>query len=270
MPKISAVIISLNEQNRIERCIQSLKSVADDIVVLDSFSTDNTEAICKKLGVRFYQNTFKGYRDQKNLVIQYAQYDYILSLDADEALSEELKESILAVKENWEYDAYSFNRFNNYCGQWIYHSNWYPDRKIRLFDRRKGEWGGLNIHETVKMQAGSRITCLKGNLLHWSFARYEEHIDKINKFSTISALEYFNTGKKSSIFKILFNSSWRFFKAYVLRLGFLDGYNGFVICSFSSYESFLKYTKLRRLILEEKKKDKNHPIDQGKNMTVAS
>lgn len=252
MPEISAVIITFNEQDSIERCIQSVKSVADDVVVLDSFSTDSTEAICKRLGVKFIQHPFEGYREQKNLALQHAQFDHILSLDADEALSVELKNSILRVKQNWTFDAYQFNRFNNYCGQWIYHSNWYPDKKIRLFDRRKGEWGGLNIHETVKMNPDASIGYLKGDLLHWTLASYEEHMEKANRFSTISAREYYNHGKKSSIFKILFHSNWRFFRAYILRLGFLDGYNGFVLCSFSAYTSFLKYVKLRRLHLNDK------------------
>ncbi len=259
MPKLSAVIITLNEQDQIERCIQSVKSVVDDIVVLDSFSSDRTEEICKNLGVRFYQNAFTGYRDQKNLALKYAQFDYILSLDADEALSEELKNSILSAKNNWKYDAYKFNRYNNYCGQWINHSNWYPDKKVRLFDRRKGDWGGLNIHETIKIQQGSSVGFIKGDLLHWSFSSYDEHIEKVNHFSTFSAQEYFNAGKKSSIFKILFHSNWRFFKAYIFRLGFLDGFNGFVISSFSAYETYLKYIKLRRLILDKQRKikDKN-------------
>ncbi len=257
MPKISAVIITFNEQNLIERCIRSVMAIADDIVVIDSFSTDRTEEICKSLGVKFIQHPFEGYREQKNLAVQHAQFDYILSLDADEALSVELKDSILQVKENWKYDAYQFNRFNNYCGQWIYHSNWYPDKKIRLFDRRKGAWGGLNIHETVKMQKGASIGYLKGDLLHWTLTSYEEHMEKANRFSTIAAREYYNHGKKASIFKILFNTSWRFFRAYIIKLGFLDGYKGFVLCSFSAYTSFLKYIKLRQLHLNDKEEQKS-------------
>lgn len=257
MPKISAVIITLNEERNIERCLNSVLKVADEIVVVDSFSTDSTRSICEKFGARFIQNTFTGYRDQKNFAIEQASFDFILSLDADEALSPELEKSILEVKNNWTCDAYKFSRLNNYCGQWIYHSNWYPDRKIRLFDRRKGRWGGLNIHETVKMQPGSKICTLPGDLLHWSLHTYEEHIDKANRFSTISANEYYRMGVKSSIFKIIFNSSWRFFKAYFLKLGFLDGYNGFVISSLSAYTSFLKYIKLHQLYINDRKKRNN-------------
>lgn len=252
MPKISAVIITYNEERNIERCIKSVLSVVDEVIVVDSFSTDRTEAICRNLGATFHQHTFEGYRDQKNYAVQLASFDYILSLDADEALSEELKQSILAAKNTWDFDGYYSNRLNNYCGQWIYHSNWYPDRKIRLFDRRKGAWGGLNIHETVRMSKDAKVGYLSGDILHWSLASYEEHVDKANRFSTISAKEYHRIGKRSSILKIIVNSGWHFLKAYVLRLGFLDGYNGFVISALSAYTCFLKYVKLRRLILADR------------------
>ena len=252
MPKISAVIITYNEESTVERCIKSVQRVVDEVLVVDSFSTDRTQEICENLGVRFIQHEFNGYRDQKNFALQQATYDCILSLDADEALSEELKQSILAAKNNWDFDGYYSNRLNNYCGQWIYHSNWYPDRKIRLFDRRKGAWGGLNIHETVRMSKDAKVGYLSGDILHWSLASYEEHVDKANRFSTISAKEYHRIGKRSSILKIIVNSGWHFLKAYVLRLGFLDGYNGFVISALSAYTCFLKYVKLRRLILDDR------------------
>jgi len=261
MIKISVVIITYNEEKCIERCINSVRSVADDIVVLDSFSSDRTEEICKNLGVRFIQHKFDGYRDQKNLATQQAHFDYILSLDADEALSKELEESILKVKQDWKYDGYDFNRLNNFCGQWIYHSDWYPDRKIRLFDRRKGEWGGRNIHETVRMHNGASTGFLNGNLLHWTLQLYEQHIEKGNKFSSLIAQEYFKSGKKSSIVKILLSPAWCFFRSYFLKLGFLDGFNGFVICTFSVHTNFQKYIKLRQLNRNEASKKKENSND---------
>lgn len=257
MIKISAVIITFNEEKKIERCISSLKSVADEIVVVDSFSTDKTEEISKRLGAKFYKHPFEGYIEQKNYALSCAEYDYVLSLDADEALSEELKQSILKVKENWKYDGYYFNRFNNYCGQWIYHSNWYPDRKMRLFDRRKGKWGGTNPHDRFILDKGGTKKYLKGDILHWVLPTYDAHIDKANKFSTIAANEAFKKGKKASILTILSHAMWRFFKSYFMKLGVLDGYNGFVISSFSSYTVFLKYIKLRQLNLKEKKRKNN-------------
>ncbi|HPA68095.1 MAG TPA: glycosyltransferase [Tenuifilaceae bacterium] len=252
MTQISAVIIAYNEEDYIERCIKSVQGVADEVLVVDSFSTDKTGDICRQLGVRFIRHPFEGYREQKNYALQLATYDYILSLDADEALSEELRQSILNVKENWGADGYYFNRLNNYCGQWIHHTNWYPDRKLRLFDRKKGSWGGVNPHDRVVMQKGSKVHYLKGDMLHWVHSSYEAHIEKANKFSTIAAHEYFKLGKKSSIFGIFYHSSWCFFKAYVIRLGFLDGYNGFVVSSLTAYTRFLKYVKLRHLNLQHK------------------
>jgi glycosyltransferase involved in cell wall biosynthesis len=254
MAKISAVIITFNEEKCIERCINSVRTVADEIVVLDSFSTDRTGEICKKLAIRFFQHKFYGYRDQKNLATQHAQFDYILSLDADEALSKELEESILKVRQDWKYDGYKFNRLNNFCGQWIHHSDWYPDCKIRLFDRRKGEWGGRNIHETVIMHKGASVGFLMGNLLHWTPPLYEQHIEKGNKFSSLIAQEYFKSGKKVSILKIIFSPAWCFIRSYFFRLGFLDGYNGFVISNFFAYTNFQKYIKLRQLHFNEKKR----------------
>ncbi len=261
MIKISAVIITFNEEERIERCIKSLRSVADEIVIVDSFSTDKTEEICEKFGAKFFKNEFEGYIEQKNYALTCASYDYILSLDADEALSEELKQSILEVKTNWNhYDGYYFNRFNNYCGQWIYHSNWYPDQKLRLFDRRKGKWGGTNPHDMFILDPQSKKMYLKGDLLHWVLSTYDAHIDKANKFSTIAAKEAYKQGKKASIFTILSHAAWRFFKSYFMRLGVLDGYNGFVISTFSAYTVFLKYIKLRQLYLKNKRNKKNKRI----------
>lgn len=253
MVQISAIVITLNEEKKIEQCIHSLQGVADEIVVVDSFSTDSTESICKSLGVKFVQHTFTGYRDQKNYAVAQATYDIILALDADEVISPELESSIIETKKNWAFDAYRISRLNNYCGQWIYHSSWYPEKKIRLFDRRKGQWGGLNVHETVRVDKGVKVGNLKGDLLHWSIDNYEQHLNKINQFTSISAQEYYRLGKRSNLFKIFFNPTWRFFKAYFLRLGFLDGFNGLVICTFSAYSSFLKYIKLRKLQIDNKK-----------------
>ena len=256
MVKISAVIITYNEEEKIDRCIKSLKSVADELVIVDSFSTDKTEEICLRYNAKFIKNPFDGYIEQKNFALTCANNDYILSLDADEALSEELKESILKVKSDWKYDGYYFNRFNNYCGQWICHSNWYPDRKMRLFDRRKGKWGGINPHDKFTLNKACTKKHLKGNLLHWVLSTYDAHIDKANRFSTIAANESFKKGRKASIFTILSHAIWRFIKSYFMKLGILDGYNGFVISSFSSYTVFLKYIKLRQLNIKAKNGEK--------------
>ncbi|WP_053975593.1 glycosyltransferase family 2 protein [Mangrovimonas xylaniphaga] len=248
MLKLSGVIITYNEERNIERCLQSLVGIVDEIVVVDSFSTDNTKAICEKYKVTFIEQQFLGYIEQKNFALQQASHDYIVSLDGDEALSDTLRESILKLKNNWQWDGYYCNRFNNFCGQWIKHSDWYPNRKLRVFDRRKASWKGINPHDNVvlhdtKAKAGK----LKGDLLHWTYQTYSEFNQKTEYFSSIAAKAYFDLGKKASLWKIVFNPTWAFFKSYVLRLGFLDGLNGLVICIQTSNITFLKYTKLREL-----------------------
>lgn len=250
MPQISAVIISYNEENFIERCLKSLEGVADEIVVVDSFSTDKTEEICSGFNVLFIKQIFLGYREQKQFAMQQAKNNFILSLDADEALSPELRESIIKVKDNWKYDGYRVNRLNNYCGKWIHHTSLYPERKIRLFDRTKGRWGGINPHDQFVMEANSKTGSLKGHLLHWIFDSIEEHIQKINKYTSISAQEYYKLGIKAPHWKILLKPLWRFVHSYIIKLGFLQGFTGFIISRNLAFMNYLKYAKLRKIIKE--------------------
>jgi len=249
--KISVVIITLNEEKNIARCIQSVKEVADEVVVVDSYSTDRTEELCRSLGARFISHMFHGHIEQKNWAILQATYPYILSLDADEALSPELRDSIMEVKRNWDADGYTFNRLTSYCGKWIRHTTWYPSRKLRLWDARKGSWGGVNPHDRFEMLEGSKTGHLSGDLMHYSYYTIDEHIDQINKFSTIQAKAYKAISKKSTILHVLFHPFWRFTKDYLFRAGFLDGFYGFVVSFNSAHETFLKYAKLRNLYLEE-------------------
>lgn len=252
MIKLSGVIITFNEERSIEKCIQSLLPVVDEIVVVDSFSTDKTKAICEAYDVVFIEQKFLGYIEQKNFALQQASNNYIVSLDGDEALSEKLQQSILDVKTNWKFNSYYSNRFNNFCGQWIKHSDWYPNKKARVFDRRKAQWRGINPHDNVVLNTKTDESgYLKGDILHWTYQTYSEFNLKTEHFSSIAAKAYFDLGKKAPIWKILFNPTWAFFKAYFLRLGFLDGLNGFIICVQTANITFLKYTKLRALIQQE-------------------
>ncbi len=251
------VIITLNEERNIGRCLDSVRDIADDIVVVDSFSTDNTEEICKQFGVRFIKHPFTGHIEQKNWAITHAKYPYILSLDADEVISDRLKRSILEVKQNWEYDGFYFNRLTNYCGKWIRHASWYPSRKLRLWDSRKGKWGGMNPHDHFILDRGSSRKFLKGDLYHFSYYSIQQHIDQINTFSEIAAKSFFEIGKRSSWFNILFHPGWRFFRDYLLKFGFLDGFYGLVICLNSAHETFLKYSKLRQLHRDATEVSKN-------------
>jgi glycosyltransferase involved in cell wall biosynthesis len=196
MPSLSAVVITFNEQDYISRCLSSIERIADEIIVVDSFSTDSTEEICKKYNAKFIKHKFEGYVEQKNFAITQATYPHILSLDADEALSDELVKSILKIKDKFDSDGYIFNRSNNYCGHWMKHSRLYPDKQLRLFDSRKGKWMGPNPHDRFILDKGSKERRIKGDILHWNFRTYEEHIEKMNTFSTIAALEAFKAGKK--------------------------------------------------------------------------
>ncbi len=247
MTQLSVVIITYNEEKNIERCLDSVKDIADDIIVVDSFSTDKTQQICLSKGVRFIKHKFEGYIEQKNFANAQAKYQHILSLDADEAISDELKKSILGVKNNWLYDGYIMNRFTNYCGKWIKHCGWYPDKKLRLFDKTKGKWTGLKIHEKVELTPKATTFFLKGDILHYSYYTIASHIAQINKFSDIAALSRFEKGKKTNLFKIFFSPVCKFIITYFIRLGFLDGFYGFVISVNSAHSTFLKLVKLRNL-----------------------
>ena len=251
--KLSVVIITYNEERNIERCILSAKDIADEIVVVDSFSTDRTEEICSRHRVNFIRHAFEGYIEQKNWAKDQAKYDLVLSLDADEALSEELRASIHSVKQNPTFDGYYFNRLTNYCGKWIRHCGWYPDRKLRLWDRRKGTWKGENPHDEFFLEKGAKKQHLTGDLLHYSFYTVDQHIATINKFSSIKAKRMFDRKEKPYCLKVMFAPGFKFFRDYILKLGFLDGYFGYLICRNSAYSSFLKYAKLRALYKTESK-----------------
>lgn len=242
---LSVVIITYNEEKNIERCILSVKEIADEILVVDSFSTDRTEEVCARHGVRFIKHAFEGYIEQKNWAKEQAKHDFVLSLDADEALSDELRDSISKVKGNPSFEGYYFNRLTNYCGQWIRHCGWYPDRKLRLWDRRKGSWKGVNPHDEFFLEPGARKNFLKGDLLHYSFYTVDQHLAQINKFSSIKAQGMFEKGIKPGFFKMMFSPAFKFFRDYIIKLGFLDGYFGYLICRNSAYSTFLKYTKLK-------------------------
>ncbi|MCG8575964.1 MAG: glycosyltransferase family 2 protein [Flavobacteriales bacterium] len=250
--KLSAVIITFNEEKNIARCLDSLEGVVDEIVVVDSFSKDNTKQICLDRGARFIENPFEGHIEQKNFAMMRAENDYVLSLDADEALSENLKKSILEAKKNLNHDAYTFNRLTNYCGQWIKHCGWYPDRKLRIWNKTKGKWGGENPHDMVLMENGTSSQYLKGDLLHYSYYTINDHSRQIELFTDISSKAAFAKGKRTNKLAIVFKPAFKFFRDYIFKLGILDGYYGFVISVNSAHAKFLKYHKIYELKRKQK------------------
>ena len=215
---ISGVIITYNEEKNIQRCILSLLDVVSEIIVVDSCSTDKTVEIAKSLGAKVVTQEFLGHIKQKNFAKNLANSK-----------------------------AYSFNRFTNYCGYWVKYCGWYPDIKVRLFPKNKGNWGGENPHDILLPNVDLSIKHIKGDILHYSFYTKQQHIQQIQKFSDLSAQAYFENGKKAPIYKIVFSPIIKFIKSYFIQLGFLDGKIGWQICTKSSYATYLKYKSLRDL-----------------------
>lgn len=245
--KLSGVIITYNEERNIGRCLESLQEVCDEILVLDSFSTDKTQEICQSFGVRFEQNEFVGHIQQKNEALQRAKHPWILSLDADEALTPTLKQSILSIKKKAPKNGgYTMNRLTSYCGKWIHHSGWYPDTKLRLVSKANAFWGGTNPHDKLIAEENLSITHLKGDLLHYSYYTKEDHFKQIAFFSQIAAKELYAKKVKSSLFKIGIKTMAQFIKSYFIKLGFLDGLAGWHIAIRSAYGTHQKYALLRK------------------------
>ncbi|HEX3767891.1 MAG TPA: glycosyltransferase family 2 protein [Puia sp.] len=244
MEKLSVVIICFNEEKNIARCIDSVKDVADEILILDSWSTDQTVAIAESKGAVVKQEVFRGFIEKKNKAVELASNDFVLSLDADEALNPLLTQSILHIKENFSTRAYRMNRCSNYCGKFIRHGSWYPDAKIRLFDRRIAHWGGANPHDQIVLHDNIRVEHLKGDILHYSYHTISEHVIQNNKLSTIAAESLFASGKKTNLLNILIRPWWAFCVSFVFRTGFLDGLFGFVIAVQIAHMTFLKHLKL--------------------------
>jgi glycosyltransferase involved in cell wall biosynthesis len=244
MPLLSVVIITFNEEKNIARCLSSVKGVADEIVVVDSFSTDRTEEICRSNGAKFIQRKWEGYSSTKNFANTQAAYDLVLSLDADEALSEELRQSIVKIKSLPHAGTYSFNRLTNYCGKWIKHCGWYPDVKTRIFDRHSSAWQG-DIHELL--QTKTPPIHLSGDCLHYSYYTVEEHYRQADKFASLSAKNMFMRNKRTSALGVYFRCIAKFIRNYFIKLGFLDGPKGFTVCRITAYETYLKYSRLLQM-----------------------
>ncbi len=245
--KLTGVIITFNEERNIDRCLRSLKSVCDEIIVLDSFSTDRTAEICQSHHVTFYQHAFDGHIQQKNRVLQMVETEWALSLDADEALTDELAAAILQVKNDPKGEAYSFNRLTNYCGHWVKHCGWYPDTKTRLVKKERAHWTGVNPHDRLERMDQGKAELLNGDLLHYSYYTKEDHFKQIEYFGNIAAKELFDQGKNISWGLLYVKVVNQFIKSFWIKLGILDGRTGLLISMRSAYATYVKYCKLRTL-----------------------
>jgi glycosyltransferase involved in cell wall biosynthesis len=243
--KITATIITLNEERNIARAIESLRC-CDEILILDSGSVDRTVELAEKLGARVIEAGWRGFAGQKNWAAEQAAHDWILSLDADEALSESLEAEVLTLKKNGpRFDGYTMPRMANYLGRWILHSGWYPDRKVRLYDRRKAKWIGDFVHESVVVSG--RVGHLESNILHFTCESLSEHVKTMDRYTTLAAQEIAARRLQVPLWRLILEPSWTFWKSYVVQRGFLDGLEGLVIAYMAGFYTFLKYAKARNM-----------------------
>ena len=243
--KISAAIITYNEERNISRALESLRC-CDEVVVVDSGSTDRTVELAEKLGARVIESNWRGYAGQKNYASSQCEYDWVMSLDADEALSEALEGEIWQIKKNGpQFDAYTMPRLAQYLGRWILHSGWYPDRKVRLFDRRKAKWVGNYVHEAVVVEGS--LGHLKSNILHFTCHSLSEHLSTMDRYTTLAAEQIVDQKTHVGWTQLAVNPAWTFFKSYVLQLGFLDGMEGLAIANMAALYNFLKYAKAKNM-----------------------
>jgi glycosyltransferase involved in cell wall biosynthesis len=250
MPAISATIIAHNEAGQIARAIHSL-SCADEVVVVDSGSTDETVNVARNCGARVVTHPWEGFAAQKNFATSQAKHDWILSLDADEELDTAAIDSILKWKSTTpSADGYQFARRAQYLGRWILHSGWYPDYKVRLFDRLQGEWKGAYVHESV--QVAGRVETLPGEILHYTCDSLPEHAQRIEFYTDLAAREMIERDERVSAMGRLFSPTWVFVNTYFFRLGILDGRQGFTIARMAARYVRRKYSKFAKLQVRQK------------------
>jgi len=243
--QISATIITLNEQKNIVRAIESLRC-CDEVVVVDCGSNDRTMEAAANLGARVLESRWRGFAGQKNYAAQEASHDWILSIDADEALSEALEAEIWQIKKSGPaFDGYTVPRMAKYLGRWILHSGWYPDRKVRLYDRRKARWVGDFVHESVRVEGA--VGHLKSNLLHYTCDTLSEHIRTMDRYTTLAAEEMAALGRRVRWHDLVLDPVWTFVRSYFLKAGFLDGVEGLTIAYMSAFYNFVKYSKARNM-----------------------
>jgi glycosyltransferase involved in cell wall biosynthesis len=244
---VSAVIITKNEAHIIGTTLQSLAGVVSEIVIVDSGSTDNTVAICKSFDAHVIETGWHGYGANKNKGIDAASNDWILNIDADEALDETLRQSIQQAHLQDANTVYEFNFKNFFCGKWIRFGEWAGDKHVRLFNRKKIRWNSAAVHEALSIDSNTVAIQLKGHILHYTTKDMDEYIHKTVAYAKLNARKYFAQGKKAGFLKLHLAPAISFLQHYILRLGFLDGWEGFLIAKTTGWYTFLKYSFLKEL-----------------------
>ena len=242
MSKLSVVIITFNEEENIQRCIASVTDIADEIIVLDSFSTDKTVMLAEQSGAKVFQQKFEGFTLQKQRAAALAQNDFVFSIDADEVVSKELQQSVITEKQNWfTADAYEMNRLNFLGGRAIKTCGLYPDTKIRIWNKYKGGWQGGKVHEQMQMHKNAPVKKLNGDLLHYTYKDTQQLALQMEKFARLAAQDLRQENVFFLFSKMLFSTPFKFLRSYILKLGFTDGTAGLAICYHQSRGVFLKY-----------------------------
>ena len=248
--KISATVVAFNEERNIARAVTSLRACADEIVVVDSGSSDRTREIAAALGARVIEEPWRGYAAQKNFAASVATHPYILSIDADEELTPALAEEIIALKTQApQFDAWTMPRLARYLGRWIRHSGWYPDRKVRLYHRDRAAWQGDYVHESVHVSGGisGAIGHLNSDLLHFTCDSLSQHLRTLDRYTSLAAQQLAASGKPIPFRRLVIDPPWTFLRSYFLQRGFLDGTHGFLIAAMASFYTFTKYSKARKI-----------------------
>ncbi|MFW5658448.1 MAG: glycosyltransferase family 2 protein [Bacteroidota bacterium] len=249
---ISAVVITKNEALTIRQCVMALQAVADEVLVYDSFSDDGTVEICKSLGVNFQQGEWQGYAATKNHADRLAKHDWILSIDADEILSPQLQTALREADLSDLGQVYELQRRVFYCGKRVRWGSWNPDWKPRLFNRQTAHWVGEYVHETLQYTREVKLVRLTGVCEHYTVQSVAQHHAQIEKFAVLKARQMYANGKTHSLLKPFSKAAWEFIKGYFLKLGFLDGWLGFQIARRNAYAKWLRYQKLKDLLLEDR------------------
>ena len=250
---ISVVIITKNEAHIIANTLQSLQPVITDIVIVDSGSTDETVAICKQFNAVVIETDWAGYGINKNKGIAAAKNDWILSLDADEAIDEELKQSLLQLDLKNDEEVFDIRFKNFFCNKWIRFGEWGFDKHVRLFNRQKVQWNNVAVHENLIFPPAVKIVKLKGNILHYTVHNRQDYDAKTDHYARMNAMKYIIAGKKAGVFKQYFSPLFAFIQHYIFRLGFLDGEEGFIIAKTTARYTFLKYRYLKEMNRNKKR-----------------
>jgi glycosyltransferase involved in cell wall biosynthesis len=263
---LSVVIITKNEADHIEACLNSV-SFAEDVVVLDSGSTDSTCELAGRLGARVFVEEWRGFGPQKRRAVELAQNDWVLSLDADEALDIDaqnfIKELMAEEESSFAAAAYRFARQSYHLGRWIHHGGWTPDYQVRLFDRRRAGWNEAPVHEKVEVREGESLQTARGKIKHWVFEDLSHQVDTNNRYSTLGAEALRQRGKHFSLAKLLLKPVSKFVETYFWKQGFRDGLPGFVISVGAAYSVFLKFAKLWEMEMRAARKPLRKGKDQG-------